>query len=67
VLVIKALKQNDDAMATLVLSITDTVIGQLFVGQSKSKDFLCGLAKKVWTRLNKHYTPKDSMALQLVN
>jgi hypothetical protein len=31
---IKALKRNDDAMAALVLSVTDTVIGQLFVGLS---------------------------------
>jgi hypothetical protein len=45
-LALKALKRNDDMMAVLVLLITDTVIGQLFVGQSKSKDFLCRIAKK---------------------
>jgi gag-polypeptide of LTR copia-type len=66
VLEIKALKHNDDAMAALVLSVTDTVIGQLFVGQSKSKDFPCRIAKKVWKCLKEHYTPKDSMALQMV-
>jgi hypothetical protein len=61
VLGIKALKCNDDVMATLVVLVTDTVIGQLFVGQSKSKDFLRGIVKKVWKCLKEHYTPKDGM------
>jgi hypothetical protein len=37
-LAIKALKHNDDTMAVLVLLITNTVIGQLFVPTQNSKE-----------------------------
>jgi hypothetical protein len=36
VLGIKALKCNGDVMAALVLSVTNTVIGQLFVGHRRT-------------------------------